>query len=74
MVRKVKVLPVSVAEMIDANLTRQEQIHYLATGTGFLGSSYEYILNVHKKFVELGIHDEDVAALLRDTESYMNRC
>jgi cation transport protein ChaC len=58
------------AEVIDAGLTRDEQIHYLATGSGFLGSSLEYLQNIEKKFAALGIHDEYVAALVRDTETY----
>ncbi len=57
------------ADMIDANLTRQEQIHFLATGTGFLGSSLDYLRNIAKKFAALGVHDEDVATLLRETEA-----
>ena len=60
------------AEVIDANLTREEQIHFLATGTGFLGSSLDYLTNIHKKFATLGIHDEDLATLLRDTEIYID--
>ncbi|WP_193177175.1 gamma-glutamylcyclotransferase [Oricola nitratireducens] len=59
------------AELIDASLTRDEQIHYLATGTGFLGTSLEYLENIASHFAALGIEDEDVSALLRDTESYM---
>ena len=60
------------AEVIDAGLTRDQQIHYLATGTGFLGSSLEYLRSIEKKFAALGIHDEDVAALVRETETYAN--
>lgn len=59
------------ADMIDANLTRQEQIHFLATGTGFLGSSLDYLRNIARKFAALGVHDEDVATLLRETEAYV---
>jgi len=59
------------AELIDANLTREEQIHFVATGQGFAGSSMEYLRNIHRKFAALGIHDDDVAALLLDAESYV---
>jgi len=59
------------AEMIDANLTREEQIHYVATGTGFVGTSMDYLRNIQEKFTALGIHDEEVAALLRDAEAYL---
>ena len=59
------------ADLIDTTLTRQEQIHYLATGTGIFGSSLDYLRNIAKKFAALGIQDEDVAALLRETEAYV---
>ena len=59
------------AELIDANLTREEQIHFAATGKGFAGSSMDYLRNIHEKFAALRIHDKDVAALLREAESYV---
>ena len=58
------------ADLIDASLTREEQIHFFATGTGLFGSSLDYLRNIAKKFSALGIHDEDVVTLLRDTEAY----
>lgn len=58
------------ARLIDANLTRQDQVRYLATGTGFLGSSLDYLRNIDVKFKALGIEDADVTALLRDVEAY----
>lgn len=60
------------AELIDASLTRQEQIHFLATGTGFMGSSLDYLENIAKKFAVLGIHDEEVDSLLRETKAYIS--
>lgn len=60
------------ADVIDANLTRADQVHYFATGSGFLGSSLEYLTNINRQFAALGIYDEDVSALLRETEAYMN--
>ena len=59
------------AAIIDAGLTRDEQIRFLATGKGFLGTSLDYLKNIHRKFEALGIHDEEVAALLRDTEDFI---
>ena len=56
--------------MIDADLTRKEQIHFLATGTGFMGSSLDYLKNIERKLAQLGVHDEDVIALLHETEAY----
>jgi glutathione-specific gamma-glutamylcyclotransferase len=58
------------AEIIDATLTREEQIRFLATGTGFLGSSLDYLKNIEKKFAALGIRDDEIAALVHDVEAY----
>lgn len=59
------------AELIDADITREEQIRCVATGTGFLGSSLDYLTNIHAHCAALGIHDEEVAALLRDAEAFL---
>ncbi|MGB0747399.1 MAG: gamma-glutamylcyclotransferase [Magnetospiraceae bacterium] len=58
-------------ELIDANITREEQIKCLATGTGILGTSMEYLRNIAHKFSILGIDDPMVTALLRDAEAYL---
>lgn len=60
------------AELIDAGMTRAQQVEYCATGTGFLGSSLDYLRNIHSKFVTLGIEDGEVAGLLREVEAYRN--
>ncbi|MBL4759124.1 MAG: gamma-glutamylcyclotransferase [Rhizobiales bacterium] len=57
--------------LIDANMTRDEQIHYFATGTGFMGTSLEYLENVNAQFKTLGIVDEDAKALLHEIQEYM---
>jgi cation transport protein ChaC len=59
------------APLIDASLTRTEQIEFLATGTGFLGSSLEYLRNIASHFTALGIEDEEVVSLLREAEAYI---
>lgn len=56
--------------LIDANLKRDEQIHFLATGTGFMGTSLEYLQNIEQKLAQLHILDEDVVALLQEAETY----
>lgn len=60
------------ADLIDASLTRAQQIEFCATGTGFMGSSFEYLRNISSHFAALGIKDEEVLALLRETEAYIN--
>jgi cation transport protein ChaC len=61
------------AELIDAGLTRAQQIEYCATGTGFMGSSLEYLRNISRQFAALGIQDDEVSGLLRETEAYIDR-
>ena len=60
------------AEPIQADLTRDEQIHLFANGCGFRGTSLEYLQNISSHFAALDIIDEHVIGLLRDTEIYMN--
>lgn len=60
------------ADLIDARITRAQQIEYCATGTGFMGSSLEYLRNISNQFAALGIQDDEVSELLRQTEAYIN--
>ena len=59
------------AKLIDASLTRAQQIKYCATGTGFMGSSLDYLKNIHRQFAALGIQDDEVSELLRQTKAHM---
>ena len=58
------------ADLIDGTMTRDEQIRYLATGTGFLGSSLDYLKGIEQKFISLGIYDDEVTSLLHEAEAY----
>jgi glutathione-specific gamma-glutamylcyclotransferase len=60
------------ADLIDASLTRAQQIKYCASGTGFMGSSLDYLRNINRQFTALGIQDDEVSELLRETEAYIN--
>ena len=60
------------ADLIDGNLTRAQQIEYCATGKGFMGTSLDYLKNIANQFAALGIQDDDVSALLRDTQAYLD--
>ena len=55
------------APVIDAGMTRTEQVRCLATGAGFMGSSLQYLANIAEQFKVLGIEDPDVTSLLKDT-------
>jgi cation transport protein ChaC len=60
------------ADLIDASLSRAQQIEYCATGTGFMGSSLDYLRNINRQFAALGIQDDEVLELLRETDAYRN--
>lgn len=53
------------APLIMADVTREAQIRYAATGTGFLGTSLEYLQNTLAHLDEFGIHDADAHDLLK---------
>jgi len=58
------------AEIIHPDITRDEQIRYLATGVGFMGTSMDYLRGVAAKLRALEIRDLDVTSLLGDAEAY----
>lgn len=58
------------ALLIDAGMTRAEQVRCLATGSGFMGTSLQYLSNVVGQFSALGIEDADATGLLRDTLAF----
>ena len=59
------------ADTIAANLTEAEQVRLIATGTGFLGSSLDYLRNIEAKFDRLGIVDPHVRQLRVAAEAYI---
>ncbi len=59
------------SKLIRPDLSREEQIRFLAGGSGFLGSSREYLSNIVRQFAALGVVDEDCSALLREVEDYL---
>lgn len=58
------------AKRIRSEISRSEQVHYLATGTGVLGSSLEYIENLVAHLTTLGIVDHEVSTLLAEAKAY----
>ncbi len=52
------------ASRIRPDISRTEQIRYIATGAGFLGSSLDYIENLAAHLAALGIRDADLTSLL----------
>lgn len=58
---------------IAMDLTRDQQVRYLATGQGLFGTSREYLENVAAQFAALGIDDPEVTALLAEVLGYAAR-
>lgn len=56
--------------LIDTTLSFEEKVRYTATGSGFLGSSLDYIRGISKHFREMKIDDPEVARLLAAAELY----
>jgi glutathione-specific gamma-glutamylcyclotransferase len=58
------------ADVIRPDMTREEQIRYVATGKGFLGTSLEYLENIAAHFEAMGIEDSEVSELLAGALAY----
>jgi cation transport protein ChaC len=56
--------------MICPDMTRDEQVRCIATGSGFLGSSLEYVENLESHFHALGVRDPEISDLLADARTY----
>ncbi len=52
------------------DITRAEQIRYVATGEGFMGSSLDYLRGIKEQFDVLGIVDPNVDDLLSEALQY----
>jgi glutathione-specific gamma-glutamylcyclotransferase len=58
------------SDYIRPDLTREEQIRYIATGKGFLGTSLQYIENIAGHFAALEIEDPEVEELLAGARAF----
>ncbi len=58
------------ASRIRPDISRAEQVRFIATGTGVLGSSLEYIQNLADHLTALGIDDPYVFSLLDEAQSF----
>lgn len=56
---------------IRADIPRNDQVRYIATGTGFLGTSRDYLANIVSHFALLGIEDAHCEDLLRDVDAFL---
>jgi len=53
------------------DLTREEQVRYIAHGAGDLGTSREYLASIVDHVVHLGIADDHCTDLLREVDAYL---
>ncbi len=58
------------ADLICPDLSWEDTVRCAATGTGFLGSSLEYVAGLSRNFAALGIEDAEVTALYDAARSY----
>ncbi|WP_138469283.1 gamma-glutamylcyclotransferase [Poseidonocella sp. HB161398] len=58
------------ADMIETGISRADQLRYLATGTGRLGTSREYLANVIEGCRELRIEDPELEELLAEVDAW----
>ncbi|WP_309665054.1 gamma-glutamylcyclotransferase [Tabrizicola sp.] len=59
------------SKAIVGNISRAEQVRYIATRTGSFGSSLAYLSNIATHFAALGIEDAEVSGLMRETAAYL---
>lgn len=59
---------------IVGDISRAEQVQFIATGAGFFGSSLDYLANIAAHFAALGIEDAEVSGLMREAATYLAGC
>ncbi len=55
--------------VILAEISRARQLRYIATGTGILGSSRDYLASIVDHFRQIGMEDPHCSALLREVDA-----
>jgi cation transport protein ChaC len=53
------------------DLTREEQVRYIAHGAGDLGTSRDYLASIVDHVAHLGIADDHCTDLLREVDAYL---
>ena len=59
--------------VIRPDLSRAQQVQYIATGRGMLGSSREYIENIAGQCAALELHDPELSGLLAEVRAWPGR-
>jgi cation transport protein ChaC len=58
------------SEWIRTDLSQEQQVHMIATGKGFGGTSLHYIENIAAQFAAIGMEDEELNNLLAKVKAY----
>jgi glutathione-specific gamma-glutamylcyclotransferase len=53
------------------DIPRDLQVRYIATGAGFFGTSLAYLTNIAAHFAAMGIRDDEVEGLVRETAAFV---
>lgn len=61
------------SDVMCSDLSRDQTVHYIATGAGMLGSSRDYLANIVGHFDTLDIVDAYCSRLLRDVDRYRSK-
>ncbi len=69
-VRAVAFVADHTSDLIDDSMTFEEQVTYAATGSGFLGTSYDYLTGIAAHFREMRIPAPEVDALLGAVDAH----
>ena len=59
------------APVLDRGLSRADQVRFIATGVGFLGTSLQYLENIAAQFAALQIDDPEVTDLLAEVKAFL---
>ena len=54
------------SSLIDTGIPWNEKVQFTVTGSGFLGTSFDYVAKIAEHFRVLRIRDAEVEALYRD--------
>jgi glutathione-specific gamma-glutamylcyclotransferase len=60
------------SQVIVGDVSRADQVRFIATGAGFFGSSLDYLSNIASHFAVLGIRDAEVDRLMDEVAAYLS--
>lgn len=58
------------SRLMRSDMTRAEQVKFIATGAGILGTSYDYLCSLLDQLAVLDIQDDDLTALRAEVDAF----